>query len=257
MERRGKKSDWVVCSVTNTSSGNMRERSRMERKLYEAWNGDTKPAALVVSEVLIYREGIGAGLTRLGDLDIVDTVSAERLPDALGRSDVQVIFVDISHQRSRDCARLAREISPNLLVIGFGMTCEDEGLAGAEVGVTAFVDHDGTIEDLNHAAKRVLSGVPVCPPELTARLLQRVAQLARRGRVDPDANLTHREREIASLVEEGLSNKEIACALNISPATVKNHVHMILDKLNLPRRRMVMLGAPGAGLKIRSRALAD
>ena len=47
--------------------------------------------------------------------------------------------------------------------------------------------------------------------------------------------------EIASLVEQGLSNKEIAGALSISPATVKNHVHMILDKLNLPRRRMIML----------------
>ena len=54
--------------------------------------------------------------------------------------------------------------------------------------------------------------------------------------------MTQREREIAALVEEGLSNKEIAGMLDISPATVKNHVHIILDKLNLPRRRMIMLG---------------
>ncbi len=44
-----------------------------------------------------------------------------------------------------------------------------------------------------------------------------------------------------------MSNKEIACALNISPATVKNHVHMILDKLNLPQRRMLMLSQVARG----------
>ena len=216
----------------------------MERDREQMWCVGAKPTALIVSDVLIYREGIAAGLARLGDLDVVATVSAEQLPAALEQNRIEIIFVDISHPRSRECARIARGISGELHVIGFGMTSEDEGLAGAEVGVTAFVDHDGTIEDLNHAAKRVLSGIPVCPPRLNTRLLQRVAQLAGRGRIDPDANLTHREREIASLVEEGLSNKEIAHALNISPATVKNHVHMILDKLNLPRRRMITLGAP-------------
>ncbi|MEO7689836.1 MAG: response regulator transcription factor [Sphingomonas sp.] len=212
---------------------------------------DTRPVALVVSDVLIYREGIAAGLTRIGDLRLVGAISSEALPGALAAHAVQIIFLDISRTCSHDAARAARALAPKVQVIGFGMTSEDEGLAGAEAGVTAFVDHDGTIEDLNLAATRVLSGLPVCPPGLTARLLQRVAQLAGLGRVDPDAHLTRREREIASLVEEGLSNKEIACTLNISPATVKNHVHMILDKLNLTRRRMIMLdNAPHAGLRL-------
>ncbi len=202
---------------------------------------DTRPVAVVVSEVLIYREGIAAGLARIGDLRLVGAISADALPMALAASPVQIVFVDISRSCSRDAARAARALAPQVQIIGFGMTSEDEGLAGAEAGVTAFVDHDGTIEDLNSAAKRVLSGVPVCPPRLTTRLLQRVAQLAGRGGGEADAHLTRREREIASLVEEGLSNKEIACTLNISPATVKNHVHMILDKLNLSRRRMIAL----------------
>lgn len=204
---------------------------------------DTRPAAVVVSDVLIYREGITAGLARLGDLRLLGAISAAELPDMLAAHAVGIVFLDISRSSSRDAARVARALAPAVQVIGFGMTSEDEGLAGAEAGVTAFVNHDGTIEDLNRAAMRVLSGLPVCPPQLTTRLLQRVAQLAGRGRPDADAHLTRREREIAVLVEEGLSNKEIACSLNISPATVKNHVHMILDKLNLPRRRMIMLEA--------------
>lgn len=201
----------------------------------------TRPAAVVISDVLIYREGIAAGLARIGDLHMVGAISVEDLPALLAAHAIEIAFVDISRARSHEAARSARALAPEIQIIGFGMTTEDEGLAGAEAGVTAFVDHDGTISDLNQAAKRALSGIPVCPPQLTTRLLQRVAQLAGRGRGEADAHLTRREREIAALVEEGLSNKEIACTLKISPATVKNHVHMILDKLNLPRRRMIML----------------
>jgi DNA-binding NarL/FixJ family response regulator len=48
--------------------------------------------------------------------------------------------------------------------------------------------------------------------------------------------LTVREREIAELIEQGLSNKEIAERLTIGLPTVKNHVHNILTKLKATRR---------------------
>jgi DNA-binding NarL/FixJ family response regulator len=219
---------------------------------------EKRPSAVVISDVLIYREGIAAGLARIGDLHVVGAISAEELPALLAAHAIEIAFLDISRACSNEAARFARELMPQIQVIGFGMTTEDEGLAGAEAGVTAFVDHNGTIEDLNQAAKRALCGIPVCPPQLTTRLLQRVVQLAGRGRAESDAQLTRREREIAALVEEGLSNKEIANALKISPATVKNHVHMILDKLNLPRRRMIMLcDAPASGRRLPQRAAAE
>ena len=58
------------------------------------------------------------------------------------------------------------------------------------------------------------------------------------GLSDPDA-LTLREHEIATLIGDGLSNKQIALALGIRNATVKNHVHNILGKLRLTRRSQV------------------
>jgi DNA-binding CsgD family transcriptional regulator len=52
--------------------------------------------------------------------------------------------------------------------------------------------------------------------------------------------LTRREREIAALIGEGLSNKEIAIDLRIGPSTVKNHIHNILEKLNVRRRAAIV-----------------
>jgi DNA-binding NarL/FixJ family response regulator len=49
-------------------------------------------------------------------------------------------------------------------------------------------------------------------------------------------SLTRREREIVVLIDDGLSNKEIAQRLNIEVATVKNHVHNLLEKLHVSTR---------------------
>ncbi len=50
------------------------------------------------------------------------------------------------------------------------------------------------------------------------------------------AGLTCREQEIAALIGKGLSNKDIAVRLHIEVATVKNHVHHVLEKLQVRSR---------------------
>ncbi len=100
----------------------------MERHRDGDAGSGSRPAALVVSDVLIYREGIAAGPTRIGDLEVVGAISAEELSAVLAASSVEIVFVDISRERSREAARAARALSPPVLVIGFGMTSEDEGL---------------------------------------------------------------------------------------------------------------------------------
>jgi DNA-binding NarL/FixJ family response regulator len=72
---------------------------------------------------------------------------------------------------------------------------------------------------------------------MTASLLRRVALLAQDSRDGLDTPaLTRRQREIVALIDEGLSNKEIARRLSIELPTVKNHVHNILEKLQVSRR---------------------
>jgi DNA-binding NarL/FixJ family response regulator len=70
------------------------------------------------------------------------------------------------------------------------------------------------------------------------------------GAATPSAarNLTKREREILALVAEGLSNREIADKLVLSPETVKSHVAAILEKLNVSDRTQAAIYAVRNGL---------
>ena len=76
-----------------------------------------------------------------------------------------------------------------------------------------------------------------CTATLAAKLVQALSsrEPPAAGHA-PRSPLTARESEIVQLIDEGLSNKEIAVRLGIEVATVKNHVHNLLEKLRVHRR---------------------
>ena len=92
-------------------------------------------------------------------------------------------------------------------------------------------------DDLHRALVDAMEGRMHCAPHIAAAMFNRLAGLLREsdapGSLPP---LTSRESEILALVEQGRSNKEIARQLAISSATVKNHMHDILQKLRVSRR---------------------
>ena len=114
---------------------------------------------------------------------------------------------------------------------------ESEILAVAEAGIAGFVTSDASVAELVAAIESVARGEALCTPSVTAALMRRLASLARSwAEADPIEPLTAREREILELIDEGLSNKQIAQRLRIELPTVKNHVHRILGKLGVHRR---------------------
>jgi two-component system nitrate/nitrite response regulator NarL len=137
--------------------------------------------------------------------------------------------------------QLVREIvasAPGTSVVMLGVADDDpEVLRLAEAGTAGYVTTEASVDELVDVVEGVARGEMPCSPKLAAVLLRRVAVLAQE-RVDPPSlsSLTGREREILVLIDEGLSNKEIARRLHIEVTTVKNHVHNILEKLNVKRR---------------------
>jgi len=105
------------------------------------------------------------------------------------------------------------------------------------VGIAGFVTSEASVAELVAAIESVARGESLCSPSVVAALLRRLGSLARSwAEADPTQPLTRREREILELIDEGLSNKQIAQRLRIELPTVKNHVHNILGKLGVRRR---------------------
>jgi DNA-binding NarL/FixJ family response regulator len=137
--------------------------------------------------------------------------------------------------------RLANEV-PESRVVALAVP-EDEAavIACAEAGVAAFLTRDQSVEDLLETLASVARGEARVSPKLAAMLLRRVTALAAERPAPPGqhsrrARLTRREHQVLRLLDEGLSNKEIAQRLCIELPTVKNHVHRILEKLAVHRR---------------------
>jgi DNA-binding NarL/FixJ family response regulator len=118
---------------------------------------------------------------------------------------------------------------------------EEDILSSVEVGgASGYLLMDASIRDLIDNIMAITRGETLCSPRVASLAFCRMSRLARQISESGSVNaghLTKREAEIVTLIEDGLSNKEIAVRLHVEVSTVKNHVHNILDKLQLHDRR--------------------
>lgn len=198
---------------------------------------------LIVSDVLLYREGLRASLAGQVQLEVIGTSLGSGTVTKVQALAPDVVLLDASLPDSLALAREVHRVAPCVRVIGFGINPGEKGiLACAEAGLAGFVSSDGNVEELVAVIDQAMRGELLCSPHITALLFERIAALARdRGPADAAAELllTRREQQIAQLIKEGLSNKEIATELRISPATVKKHVHNLLEKYQVQRRSAI------------------
>jgi DNA-binding NarL/FixJ family response regulator len=118
------------------------------------------------------------------------------------------------------------------------------------VGASGFLVKDTEPADLVKAVRAVAAGDAQLSPSVTRRLIEHVAVGAKPlPHERPDvARLTEREREVVTLVGEGLSNEEIAARLVVSPATAKTHVSRSMVKLGVRDRAQLVVLAYESGL---------
>jgi len=194
---------------------------------------------LIAGEIRLYREGLSLHLARQAELEVVGSAStsedtcrlaAELQPD--------VVLVDIAMSESLHVVQQLHVAAPTAHVIALTMPeIDDAIIACAEAGVSGFVMRNASLDDLVDSIVAAARGETNVSPRMALTLLRRVGVLAAdRAAPTPLAELTAREREIVSLINDGHSNKAIAARLNVELATVKNHVHNILEKLRIHRR---------------------
>ena len=189
----------------------------------------------LVGDVRLNREALADLIERDGRLDVRAHADASDV-GLLQRTSVDVIVVDTSGIDARERVRRIVANSDTPIVV-LGAPDDDEHvIALAELGVIGFVERDGALDELVAMVEGAARGEAGFPARIATLLLRRVSTLgAPRAAVDA-TGLTMRERQVVELIGQGLSNKEIGGELCIEVATVKNHVHNILEKLGVDRR---------------------
>jgi DNA-binding NarL/FixJ family response regulator len=195
----------------------------------------------LISGVRLYGEGLRQALERRFTVAGVaaDAPAALREIRALPAAPA-IVLLDITVPAGLHAARTLRAAT-GAKVVAFGVHEHDEDvIEWIEAGAAGFVSRDASLAELEAVLEAVARGETPCSPRLVTALVRRVADAARERAPAPEerrvGSLTRRERQIVRLIDEGLSNKEIAARLQIELPTVKNHVHHALEKLEVSRR---------------------
>jgi DNA-binding NarL/FixJ family response regulator len=144
-----------------------------------------------------------------------------------------LVLLDLPEALTTTVVRVLRQLLPKTRFIGLNVDDEDDTiLRMLGAGLDGFVVKDAPVEALHSAIENAVRGESSCPIGVLMRLARRIP--THHGGA-PRA-LSSREREVIHLVEQGLTNKEIAVRLGVEAATVKNHIHHIMGKLSVHRR---------------------
>ena len=195
---------------------------------------------LIVGRGRLHREVLAEVLGHRPRVDIVGTVALDddRLPIVLALKP-DVVLVDGSTPDAAPIVSLIVDTAPEVRIIAYGIPeTPSDILLFAEAGIHGYLADTGTVDELLITIEQVQRGELSCPPKVAGLLLQRVSQLASQAgslATDP-SRLTRRESEVMELVDQGLTNKDIARRLGIEVSTAKNHVHNILEKLQVTHR---------------------
>ena len=154
-----------------------------------------------------------------------------------------IVLIDLSLPE-RQAVQLTTHIREHLdqvkiIVLGHAKSEEENLLDCIAAGAHGCVLEESSLQELETAVKDVTSGKTFCSPEIVQSMFSKLAQTARqshwRERVER-VDLTPRELEVVQLIAKRLSNKHIAKELSLSLYTVKNHVHNIIEKLQVEDR---------------------
>jgi two-component system NarL family response regulator len=128
---------------------------------------------------------------------------------------------------------------PNARIIVLTTYDTDEEIyRGLRAGAKGYLLKDSEPEELLTAIRTVNRGQQYIPPNVAAKLVQRMT----------GPELSDRELEVLQLIGQGMSNQEISTALNISESTVKTHVNRILSKLDVKDRTQAAILALKRGI---------
>lgn len=206
----------------------------------------SKTRILLIEDNRLLREGIAAMLNGQSDLEVVARAKDGNLVSQLKKMtppDIILLDLGLEKENSLDLMAVLLKEVPEARFVAMDMFPEQHDIVEfVQAGGSGFILKTASPNDYIQTIRKVMEGEKVLPPVLTNSLFTQIVEATlKTGKKNPKflTQLTSREREIVTLISEGLGNKEIAERLHIATYTVKSHVHNILGKLELDTRLQI------------------
>lgn len=195
---------------------------------------------MLVDDHTLFRKGLAELLEQRGEIRVAGIAgNGNDALKLLKEAEPDVIITDLNMPPHGGLA-LLRQIRADgwrgpVLVLTVSDS-EDDLASAMSAGAQGYLLKDMEPDDVVDAVQRAVRGETVVAPAMTLKLVHLLQGGGQSPKTDALQQLTAREREILDYLAQGLSNKAIARALDISHDTVKLHVRHILAKLNLTSR---------------------
>jgi DNA-binding NarL/FixJ family response regulator len=172
-------------------------------------------------------------------LAVVNDLGALR--EELAAKEVAIVLIDVTQGIDLFDVRSIAAAHPDVAFVALGLNEQRQDVIRCgRAGFTGYISREAGADRLCEALVDVIAGRLACPAEISSSLLRALFRSEGRNEHPIEDGLTRRESQVLALIGQGLSNKEIAHELTLSVATVKHHVHHVLDKLKLQRRAQAM-----------------
>jgi DNA-binding NarL/FixJ family response regulator len=193
--------------------------------------------ALLVSDSPIGAEALGLVLEADGRVRVVGVTDAENATRRARSIAYEVVLIDLPLPHGTAVAKALLLGDPDTRIVANSVVeNEHDVLAWAQVGVLGCVGKSSSLSELVVAIEAASKGERSCSHLIGRSLFGAAGRFAARPSADRELSLTARESEVIQLLTYGWSNKQIARALRIELATVKNHLHNTYRKLGVHSR---------------------
>lgn len=202
----------------------------------------SKAKILVVDDHALFRKGIISLLSQIEELEIIGEASNGEegvLKAKELKPDIVLMDVEMPEMDGVEAVKHIKKALPECKVVMLTISDEDDVLFksirnGAQGYLLKSIDPDDMIREI----RGLLKGEAALSKAIASKILKEFSNISRKGKEInlQKYNLSEREKEVLSLVAEGLTNKEIAASLDITENTVKNHLCNIMEKLHLQNR---------------------
>lgn len=190
-----------------------------------------------------WRANIELLLRETNDMECVGCCeTAEDAIEVLPLKSPQVVLMDINlpGMSGVECTRQLRSLMPELQIVMLTVYDDSELIFQAlQMGANGYLLKRASADEILQAIQDVHRGGAPMSAYIARKVVQLLQQQAPSAR--PDQALSKRESEVLGLVAQGYSDKEVAEALGLTPATVRSYLKTIYGKLHVHSRTQAIL----------------